>query len=97
MTSPFAALQADVNAAVVAHLANATADFGGGVVVDGLFSNAYIDAFGMAGSRPQIDVLTSALTGIAAGAALSVGGVAYTVAEIHPDGTGMTRLLLERA
>lgn len=75
-------------------------DFGvpavvGGVALTGIFDAAYADALGIGGSAPVLTIDTDATTP-AYGAAVTVAGVSYTVAEIQPDGTGMTRLLLER-
>ena len=98
MTTPFADLETRLNAAVVARLANATADFGGGVTVDGLYLRPTADAFGLiGGGKPSFQALGSALSGISHGAAVSINSVSYTVAAINLDGTGMTTLELETA
>jgi len=47
--TPFADLQAAMNTAVVDLLADAVADFGGGVTVLGLFRQAPAEAFGVVG------------------------------------------------
>jgi len=75
------------------------ADFGvtatvGGVAVPAIFDAPYADALGVAGTSPVLTIDSSSVTP-AYGAAVSVAGASYTVAEIHPDGTGMTRLVLE--
>jgi hypothetical protein len=96
MVAPFAALEARVNAAVFAKLANATADFGGGVVVAGVFDSAYADAFGLVGGAvPVFQCAAAAVSAVAVGAAVTINAVSYTVAEIEPDGAGMTRLRLK--
>jgi hypothetical protein len=99
MAAPFAALQTKLNAAVETHLSNAAADFGGAVgVVSGVFGNEYAEAFGaVAGSRPVFDCLTSRVATVARDAAVTVDGTAYTVAEIKPNGSGRTVLVLESA
>lgn len=97
MAAPFAAVEARINAAVVRHLANATAIFGGGAQVDGGFGNAYAEALGVSGSRPVFGALTSALSGVVVGNPVTISGIGYVVAEIHPDGTGMTQLVLEKS
>lgn len=98
MAAPFAALEARVNAAVFARLANATADFGGGVMVDGVFDNPYAEAFGLVGgSWPTFAADSSALPALTEGLPLTIGAVAYKVAEAHPDGAGGTVIQLENA
>jgi hypothetical protein len=97
MTARFAALEARVNAAVASHLANATADLGGGVLVDGEFGDDYAEVLGMTGSVPTFRGLTSALVGVAGGSAMTINSIAYTVTSAQPDGAGMTRLLLQEA
>jgi len=73
----------------------------GGAIVEGLFDKAYIEAMGGAiGSTQPIVVMRAsdvATHAIAPGFALSVDGVAYTVRDAQPDGTGLTTLLLEKA
>ena len=96
MTAPFAAHEARINAAVARHLANATADFGGGVTVDGEFSNVTRDALGqIIGEQPTFRCVDS----IAAdyGAAVSIAATSYTVAERRVEDGGMVLLLLQAA
>lgn len=99
MPAPFAALQEKLNASVEARLANAEADFGGAVgVVSGMFGNEYAEAFGtIAGSRPVFKCLAAHVVAVARNAALTIGGIAYTAAEIKPDGRGMTLFVLRAA
>ena len=98
MAAPFAALEARINAAVIAHLANATADFGGGVVADVEFGAPYESALGVvAGTMPAMRARTVDVAGIAAGAAVTVSGVGYTVTGLEPDGAGMTLLRLQES
>lgn len=95
MATPFAALEARINAAVDQHLANATADFGGGVTVDGLFSMAFIEQQGVEGLRPVFSVSASALPAVSHSTAVTINAVAYRVVGIQPD-AGRTTLLLEK-
>ncbi len=97
MAAPFAALEARINAAVVSHLANATADFGGGVTVDGEFSGEYSEAGGISGSSPSIRCDSAAVAFAVQGAFLTIAAVSYTITSLEPDGTGMTFLRLNRA
>ena len=67
------------------------------VAVKVIFDNAYVDAFGVASLAP-VALLRTEDTGSAAyGATLTVAGVDYRVTAVEPDGTGMTRLRLERS
>lgn len=96
MSAPFAALEARVNAAVFAKLANTTADFGGGVLVNGIFREPYAESFGMMPSdKPSFESGSASLAGILVDAALTINGTAYTVVSRQPDGTGKTMLALK--
>lgn len=95
MATPFAALETRVNAAVDRHLANATADFGGGLTVDGLFDMAFVDQLGVEGLRPAFSVRDAALPAVAHGMPVTIAAVAYRVTGIQPD-AGRTTLLLEK-
>ena len=100
MPAPFAALESRVTNAVFAHLANVDATVNG-VAVSGIFDNGFalgsVGVTGIAGAQPTLTLPTSVLAGEAVGQAVTVNAVAYTVAAHEPDGTGMSRLLLERA
>lgn len=95
----FAALEASVNNAVMAHLANATATLNG-VEVAGMFDNSYHAGdigIGMASTQPAFTTLTAHVVGEAVGQLLTIHGTSYYVAAHEPDGTGMSLLLLEVA
>lgn len=98
MATPFADIQSRIASATTRHLADATADFGGGVLVDGLYRDPYAEAFGgmVSGSNPSFEALSGALSGIARGAAVSIKGKAYTVVRIDPAREGMTLMELEQ-
>lgn len=86
------------------HLAGFFTDFGlactaGGHNFTAILDAPYAEALGMSNSTPVLharttDVNTAALT---YNSAVTVGGTAYTVREIQPDGTGMTAIALEAA
>lgn len=98
MTAPFAAIEARINAAAFAHVANATADFGAGHTANGIFSNGYTESFGlMSGSKPSISLPDASVATVSIGAALTIGPVAYVVAEKQADGAGSVLLVLETA
>lgn len=73
----------------------------GGVAVQGIFDAAYaaasVGAYGMAGSAPALTLATASVPADPVGLAAVVGGVSYLVAAHEPDGTGISRLLLETA
>ena len=71
----------------------------GGAVVQVIFDNAHSDALGNAfeSSDPQALGKTSELLGLSHGAEVLIEALAWSVVGVQPDGTGMTRLLLERA
>lgn len=96
----FAALEAKATAAVFVHLANVQASVGAGSAVAAIFDNGYAlgqVGIGMAGTQPTLTLPTASITGEPAGQPVVVGGVSYVCAAAEPDGTGITRLLLERA
>jgi len=66
-----------------------------GSAVRGIFDDAYTDPLGMAGSQPLLLCSSADVSTAAQGTAVVVNSVSYTVGSIQPDGTGMTRLLLQ--
>lgn len=97
-TAPFAAAMHMLNASVLGVLANATATIGG-AVVPGIFDNGYalgnVGMSGMASTQPVFTLNTNALAGEVVGTTIQVNGGSYLVAAHEPDGTGISRLLLE--
>lgn len=68
----------------------------GGVDVAGLFRNAYQEVLGIvAGASPVLLLPTASVGSAAVGTSVSVGGTSYSIAEIQPDGMGLTRLVLK--
>lgn len=90
----FASIEARINNAVLAHLANVTATVGG-VSVSAIFDNGYNAVMGIDGSTPVITAKSSDVSSAVRGTAVVVDGVSYTVQGIEPDGLGITRLILE--
>ena len=88
---------------LVADLDALFADFGIDAVVDGvtvraLFDNGSVDAFGIvAGTAPILLTASAGISSAAVGDAVTANSVAYTITDIQPDGTGMSRLLLDLA
>lgn len=94
MSSPFAAIESAINAAVLGALSNAPATIAG-TVVDGVFDAAYLDALGMTGNSPVFRCATADVASVAPGDAVVIGDTDYTVVGIEPDGVGMTLLRLQ--
>jgi hypothetical protein len=96
MAAPFAAIESRINEAATKHLANVTADFGSGLLVESIFDNGYQESLGLvAGTAPQLLCRAASIASVNRGASVTVNGSTYTVAEIHADGIGMKRLILE--
>ena len=96
MGTPFADIETATAASAVAAFANAVATIGA-AQVEGIFDNAYLDALGFSGATPVFNCISSAVSGVAQGDAVAIGGINYTVIRIEPDGIGMTRLVLQEA
>lgn len=105
MPAPFATLEARSTAAVFRHLANAQAQaitrysevVAFPVIFDNASSQAGIGLLGMTGTQPVAMAKTANVVDVAVGCAITISGTDYKVAELQPDGTGMTTLTLERA
>lgn len=81
-----------------------TANFGAGDVLalfDDGFERSSVGAFGMATSQPAITLPSAQVPANPVGVSVVVtvdgSAVPYVVADAQPDGTGITRLLLEVA
>jgi hypothetical protein len=93
----FAALEASVNASVLAHLANALVHIGG-VDVPGIFRNPSSVAalgHGAADTSPTVTVASSAVPADAVDQLIEINGVPYSIVNPAPDGTGITVLTVE--
>lgn len=94
----FANLEASANASVLNHLANVQV-FIQGVLVPGIFRNpATVAALGMgaADSSPTVTVASSAVMPKPVDQLIEIAGVQYSIADAAPDGTGLTKLTVER-
>lgn len=105
MQPRFAPLEQRVNAAVIGALTNALITIGAGEAQLGIFDSDYVLAdignTGMAATAPAAVVETAGLPPVVVGQLLQVnymGAITFwRIAEHHPDGTGLSTLLLERA
>lgn len=68
----------------------------GGVSVSAIFDNEAADALMASGTQPVLTVKSSDVSATARGTAVVVNGTNYTVAKIEPDGTGFSRVILEK-
>ncbi len=96
MSLRMAGLETESARRVSAALANATMTWGA-YTANGVLDSAYADRLGLVSKETRFTALASALPAIAQGASVTVGGVAYTVRNVEPDGTGMLALVLESA
>nr|SPS06214.1 protein of unknown function [Candidatus Nitrotoga fabula] len=74
-----------------------TALLPGAIIVNVIFDNQYASPFDISASRPSCIGKSSDLDSLSFGAEIVVSGVDYVVRSVEPDGTGMTRLMLEKA
>ena len=84
-----------------AQAASYTVTGGSAVRVNGVFDEGHVavDVGGqvqVTNVAPQFQCATSDVSSADKGDAITVNSVGYTVAEVHPDGTGVTTLILER-
>ena len=97
--SKFAALEARSVAASIKHLTNSVAvllDTGAQARV--MFDNEYQAGLGSTfeASQPTALGASADLQGIGHGSLLTIGADTWAVVGVQPDGTGLTRLMLER-
>ena len=67
------------------------------VIFDNGYAAGSVGLAGMASSQPSAMARSADVADLAVGGSIDVNGVAYLVAEIQPDGTGMVTLLLGKA
>ena len=66
-------------------------------VVRGIFDNGTVQQLGMMTNDPSFIANGTDVASISAGNVITIGGNGYTVRTVEPDGTGITRLVLEAA
>lgn len=101
VATPFDALETAANAAVLAHLSNAVAQFGDTSVAV-IFDRPNANAFGglVEASQPQLHGPSASLSSLRHGDGIVIkrtgqSDQSFTVAATEPDGTGITRIVLE--
>lgn len=101
MSALFTSALNRLNRAVVSRLSTDEVITVGGSVVSAIFDNGYalgnVGMLGMASSQPSITLKTSDVPADPVGTAVTVNAAAYLVAAHEPDGTGISRILLEAA
>lgn len=99
MAAKFATLEKRLNTSVFAHLSNT-----GTVVLDGLPTTGIFDIpdalgsvgmYGMASTAPTLTLATSDVPPSPEGMVAVIRDKRYRVATHEPDGTGVSRLMLE--
>jgi hypothetical protein len=96
----FASLEERTNAAVMRRLSNARASIvGGSGDFPVIFERASVDTqTGASANLPLADALDIDVAGfVPHQTQLVIRGATYTVLDLQPDGTGMTKLVLEDA
>ena len=72
-----------------------------GATVTGIFDSAYLTAsvggFGAASSQPMLTLPSASVPANPVGLSAVINAVTYLVTASEPDGTGLTRLILEAA
>lgn len=66
-------------------------------IFDAAFALGSVGPFGMASTQPALTLATANVPANPVGTTAVVGGTSYLVAAHEPDGTGISRLLLEVA
>jgi len=102
----FANLRDRVNIAALSKLGDGSALIGKvvGIPADALgtsvaarFDDDYLAVLGIESDAPVLRVSTADVPGITAGISVIFNTINYTVVEKHPDGQGITNLILEKA
>lgn len=68
----------------------------GAATVPVIFDAAFADVLGIVAATQPVALASSAdVSAATVGGTITIEAVAYTIAEIQPDGTGLTRLMLK--
>jgi len=96
MPMPFAALQTRVTGSIAEKLANETMTINA-AAVDGILTSEYVTVEFVESKKPVFLCKSSDVVGVAHGDdVVASDSTAYKVRGIQPDGTGITKLILER-
>jgi len=67
-----------------------------GEIIVGMIENDYVDIDSISGSNPVLVCATSDLYGLRRGDIIEHGSIAYVFIKDEPDGTGVSRAILEQ-
>jgi len=95
MPTPFAILQQRINDAGISHLANHSFLINGNIV-DGVFNNEYVTVGMVESQSPVFECRESDIGVVTNGMVISSGVMQYKVRGLQPNGSGMTKLILEK-
>jgi hypothetical protein len=68
-----------------------------GSSVRGIFDNGFAAIFGMDSSTPSLTVAAADIPDVVQGNTVVIAAVRYTITDVQPDGTGITKLMLQKA
>jgi hypothetical protein len=69
--------------------------YNGGTIY-GIFDNEYVEIGAVATLAPILTCRTSDVSAASEGTSIVIGGVTYQIMVKQPDGTGVSRLILEK-
>ena len=75
----FAAIEQKINSAVIKRLSNAQANFGGGLLVDGIFDAFPVDTYEVQSNNPVFQCNESEVSTVLRGASVVINSITYTV------------------
>ena len=99
-TCPFASSIDSANRAVIASLANATVTIDGATspaVFDNGYSHGNVGELGMANTQAAITILSELVPEDYDGVEILVNDQAFLIADVQPDGLGVSRVYLQVA
>lgn len=94
MPMPFAALETKVTDAIAGKLANATMTINSSAV-GGIFTNEFVTVDYVESRKPVFICKSADVIGVSHGSDAVTDNEVYKVRGIQPDGTGITKLILE--
>jgi hypothetical protein len=68
-----------------------------GLPVDGIFDRPYIDTQEVSGYQPSLTCRSTDIDNVLEDDPVMIDGVSYRVSGVEPDGTGITKLILEKS
>ena len=84
-----------LNSGTLALLGNCTVAWTGGSCI-GLYQTGYQDTLGMVNSGNTVLVRDADIATLALATAITINGIAHVQRERHPDGNGMTRIVVSQ-